>query len=73
MADPTYRIKGTILRTTDKAVQFLTSEINGCPLDADQTEWFPESQIRQKFYKKDGTGDDELVVTEWICRQKGLV
>lgn len=76
------RIKGTIKFQTTKAICFI------CDLEYVQFEtlaqenenskglWFPFSQVNEIHPGKDqdGTiGEDELVVTSWIAKQKGIV
>lgn len=66
-------IHGTNLGESAKAVKFSINEINGEPFDPPKTEWFPFSQIERIFKDPKSTGNDSLLVTEWICKQKGLI
>jgi hypothetical protein len=54
---------GTILRETDKAVQFA--------IEGQTTEWFPLSQM-DSLKRTNTVGEDEIVVTKWIAEKKGL-
>ena len=71
--DPTYKIQGTILRETDKAVHMDVEWINACPLEPTETHWFPLSQIAKKFTDPDKQGEDFILASEWICKAKELV
>lgn len=70
------RISGKLGKETDKAISF--------KLDDDNTDleeipagyvWFPFSQVKEihrTFSLINGT-PDELVISAWIARQKGMV
>lgn len=66
-------VKGTHLGESAKAVKFSISEINGEPFDPPKIEWFPFSQTEKIFRDKNSVGNDSLLVTEWVCKQKGLI
>lgn len=66
-----HTIKGTILRETEKALQFRVDSISGEDIDS-KTEWFPKSQIDKQFTSK-VDGEDWLLVSEWILQQKELM
>lgn len=66
-------IKGTHLGETGKAIKFSVSEVNGEVFDPPKTEWFPFSQTEKIFRDPMSVGNDSLLVTEWIAKQKGLV
>jgi len=57
-------LKGTILRRTDKAIQFQFE-------DDGKTEWFPVSQMSEN-HESGSVGEDTIVVSKWICDQKGI-
>ena len=75
-------IKGNLDRETDKAI--MIKEINTIILDAiDYVEdidnvnklreqWFTLSQV-SKIHRSNIEGKDELHVSMWICKQKGLM
>lgn len=69
----TYKLTGTILRQTSKALQMLVSEINGVPLDEDEEQWFPFSQIDRIVNRKHDAESDEITVSEWILQQKEMI
>jgi hypothetical protein len=71
--DPTYKLKGTILRESDKAVYMDVESINGVPMDDTETHWFPLSQIAQKFTDPSTQGTDFIMASEWICKAKSLI
>lgn len=67
-------IKGTLTgRETDKAIQMLVQEVAGCTLDEEKTEWFPLKMTQKIFRNKLANKPDELFVTEWILKQKGML
>lgn len=66
-------VKGTHLGESAKAVKFSISEINGEPFDPPKMEWFPFSQVEKIFRDPASTGNDSLLVSEWIVKQKGLI
>ena len=71
--DPTYKLQGTILRESDKAVYMDVESINGAPLDETITAWFPLSQITKKFTDPSAQGTDFIMASEWICKAKELI
>ena len=71
--DPTYKLQGTILRETDKAIYMDVESINAAPLEPTETHWFPLSQIAQKFINEKEQGEDFILASEWICKAKELV
>lgn len=55
---------GTIMRETEKAIQF--------DVEGQTTEWFPFSQT-EKLTRDDKTvGKDKITVTKWIADKKNL-
>ena len=66
-------VKGTHLGESSKAVKFAINEINGEPFDPPKIEWFPFSQTERIFKDPKSTGNDSLMVSEWVCKQKGLL
>ena len=66
-------LKGTKLGETEKAIRFRVDSIANVAIDPPATHWFPLSQIRKMFTDPKSTGEDILLVTEWILLQKGLV
>jgi len=64
-------ITGTELRRTAKAVQFRIDFIGKDALDVSKTEWFPFSQI--STMSKDDEGNDVMMVSEWILKEKELL
>jgi chemotaxis signal transduction protein len=59
----TYTAKGTIKNETAKAVLF--------EIDGDEY-WIPLSQIF-KVVRTKSKGEDEIVMSEWIAKEKGLI
>lgn len=66
-------VKGTLLGETTKAVKFSVSEVNGEIFDPPAMHWFPFSQIEKIFKDAQSVGNDSLMVSEWICKEKGLI
>lgn len=52
----------TVMRKTDKAVLVLDEN--------DEETWLPISQVRIDYYEDDD-GRAELVLPEWLAREKG--
>lgn len=75
---PGYKtVKGYILRTTDKAVQFECHELNGLPVtdenDNPRKEWFPVSQLKQIHKERAQSEMDYIVASDWILRTKEFI
>ena len=66
-------VKGTYLGETAKAVKFSVSEVNGEIFDPNAMHWFPFSQIEKIFKDPQSVGNDSLMVSEWLCKEKGLI
>ena len=66
-------IKGTHMGESAKAVKFSINEIEGEVFDPPKTEWFPFSQITRIFKDPNSVGNDSLMASEWLCKQKGLI
>jgi len=58
-----YTVTGTIKRETDNAILVHDEE-------SDEDVWFPLSQVDS--IHRVGGGGDQVVVTDWIAKQKGL-
>jgi hypothetical protein len=72
MSPEVVRFYGRILGESDKAIKFKIFDVS---LDIqDQIVWFPLSQTRSihRTYSAINGTYDEIVVTEWIARQKNL-
>ena len=75
-------IKGDLDKETSKAIlikditailyenEDYISEVSNENALAQQ--WFPFSQV-SKIYRNPAQGEDELHVSSWICKQKGLI
>jgi len=74
-SDVYYKINGTIITETEKAVRFRIKGISD-KMWAEHnfvTEWFPLSQIKSLTRVNSDSSDmDSLEVKEWILRTKGL-
>jgi hypothetical protein len=70
--DVNVTIRGTICGRSQKAIKFEILAITGRILPKPTTEWFPLSQLKKEI-RGDMQGEDELVVTEWILKEKGLI
>lgn len=68
--DPKITLSGTWLRETDKAVYFEVQGISGSPITPYISAWFPFSQAEKWFKSPDGDGEDWIIVSEWIVKQK---
>jgi hypothetical protein len=69
--DPKVTLSGTKLRETDKAVQFSVHSISGRKLDCPPiVSWFPFSQTEKSYTCPDDSGEDWIIVSEWIVKQK---
>lgn len=79
------RLKGRIVYQTTKAILFSLS-IDSSEFETDEQEskatttgiWFPFSQVKEIHTGNInsisvGNMDDELVVTQWIAKQNGVV
>ena len=64
-------IKGRIIKETYAAMLFIVEESED---ENDwKQEWFPHSQITQiKRQPLDSTGQDEINVSEWMLKKKGI-
>lgn len=73
--DKTYKLTGTILRESDKAVYMDVEKINDLHLEEGETisAWFPLSQIASKFTDPAVQGTDYIMASEWICKAKELI
>lgn len=83
--DPTYKLDGHILRTSDKAILFEVHKINGAPYeptleadDADTKEvanpsWFPISQVAKTEPAINPDDLDTIYASKWITETKGFV
>lgn len=67
-----YKLKGTILHETEKAIQFNIDSVQGEYLEDSQTEWFPISQTKS-ITRTSGQGTDEIEVAEWLLKRKELI
>lgn len=66
-------LTGTHVGESTKAVRFRVDSISGVELEKTVVEWFPFSQVEKMTTDKNTEGQDTLVVSEWICKQKGLM
>lgn len=68
-----HTLTGSYLYESAKAARFKVDDISGCPLDEPKTEWFPFSQITKIMRDSKSVGQDTIVVSEWILKQKGMI
>jgi hypothetical protein len=66
-------ITGTKIADTGKAIKFSCTKVSDTPLEKEQTHWFPVSQLEKMFFDPNSTGNDTLVVPEWLLKDKGLI
>jgi hypothetical protein len=66
-------ITGTKLADTGKAIKFSITKVSDHPVEKETTHWFPVSQIEKMFFDPNSTGNDTLVVAEWLLKEKGLI
>ena len=66
-------LTGTHIAESTKAIRFRVDKISGEPLPETKVEWFPFSQVEKITQNPDTTGEDTLVVSEWICKAKSLI
>lgn len=66
-------LHGTYMGESEKAVKFRADSIDGVKVNEPQSTWFPISQIHSQTHDPNSTGNDALIVTDWIARMKGLV
>lgn len=69
-------LTGTRLAQTAKAVKFSILQISGTPVDLPvehKIQWFPLSQIQKMTTDPNKSGEDIIVASEWICKEKGLM
>lgn len=66
-------IKGTVLRETEKAVQFRIDEVRGTPIDQTETVWIPLSQVEKRMTDKSRSGEDTMMISEWIAEKIGIL
>jgi hypothetical protein len=69
----TYSLQGYVMNETSKAVNFAIHQINGVPLEPISVQWFPLSQTKSKYVAHEDGEFDNLIVTEWIMKQKDLL
>jgi hypothetical protein len=70
---PCVTVTGTKLSESAKAIQFKVDSVQGEPLDKPVVTWFPFSQTAKIFTKPEVQGEDYLIVSEWLCKQKDLL
>lgn len=63
---------GTKLRETERAIQFEFTEVAGESLSLHIRSWVPLSQIEKQFTNPSATGQDEILISEWIAKKIGL-
>jgi len=68
-----YKLQGTLVRETEKAVLFQTDTISGAPVDNNKELWYPLSQISSKMVDPNNKGEDWIMASEWILQQKGFL
>ena len=67
-------LTGTRKAQTAKAVLFSVKAISGTPVDLEnKDQWFPLSQIQKMTTDPNKVGEDIIMATEWICKEKGLL
>ena len=66
-------IKGTVLRETEKAVQFRIDEVRDTPIDQTETVWIPLSQVEKRMTDKNRSGEDTMMISEWIADKLGIL
>lgn len=67
--DDSVSIQGTILRESEKAIQFNWEDTNG----KNRTDWFPISQLNEIHRTHERDGVDVLVMTGWIALTKKVM
>lgn len=72
-----YKLTGTKVRETDKAILFRPETIDTAPCEKDPdgkytSYWFPLSQIKS-IVTTPHEGADTIEVAEWILSAKGLI
>lgn len=65
-------IKGTVLRETEKAVQFRIIDIGGEEIDPID-KWIPFSQTEKRFTDPHSEDEDTMMISEWIADKLGLI
>lgn len=72
--DPIITLSGFVEAETGKAILFEVRKVGEEFLADPKKEWFPFSQTKRIVKQpKDSEELDVLVVSEWICKQKGLI
>lgn len=66
-------LSGTILADTGKAVKLLITQVSGEKLEQSRTEWIPVSQCSKMFKDPTASGEDWVMVAEWLCKEKNLL
>lgn len=72
--DTKITLTGTKSAETAKAVLFIVQKISGEKVTLENPkQWFPFSQVTRMTTDPSCAGNDQLVVSQWICKEKGLL
>lgn len=72
--DTAVTIEGYAFGETAKALNFEIHTISGEEIASPKKEWFPFSQLKKIVRQpKNSQERDMIIVSEWICKQKGLI
>ena len=67
-------LTGTKVAETGKAVLFDIKKISGEEVELETPrQWFPFSQVSKMTTDKNSVCNDTMMVSEWICKEKGLL
>lgn len=66
--DPLFEVTGEIIRESEKAILFW----DGTGKTDTNSKWIPHSQIK-KINKTASPGQVEVIMTEWIAKEKGFI
>lgn len=72
MANLKYKLTGTILIETTKALQMQVEKIDDNEIDT-RTEWFPFSQVSKITKDSKVVGADTIEINGWILEQKDML
>jgi len=66
-----WKVEGTIIAQTEKAVRITIKTLQGCPINSRSPEWFPRSQLENLCLGGEGELDS-FEASQWILGQKGF-
>jgi hypothetical protein len=70
-ANSYWKIEGTIVAQTEKAVCITIKTLQDCPINSAVSSWFPRSQIENLALGGEGELDS-FEASQWILEQKGF-